>query len=142
MNNIDAIAEKYKTKEEISAYADAQYKTIIKLTRRIAKLEDEKIDLQKQVQDAGSSISIDNPMGITDEEAICIMELNKLRNKSLLDDLTMEECRKVETYVKTLATIRNQPKKIDIQTKGMSTDDLLKHFDLAIVEEIDEEKIN
>ena len=136
-NNIDFIAEKYKTKEDLKAYADAQYKTIIKLTKRIAKLEDEKKELLKKVEDASIKMAIDNPTGVSDEEAICVMELNKLRNKSLVEDLTMEECRKVETYVKTLATIRNQPKKIDINTKGMSTEDLLKHFDLAMNEEIE-----
>lgn len=138
MNNIEALAEKYKTKEDLAAYADAQYKTIIKLTKRIAKLEEDKIDLQTKVQEAGSGINIDNPLGVTDEEAICLMELTKLRNKSIQEELTMEECRKVETYVKTLSTIRNQPKKIDIQTKGMTTEDLLKHFELALVEEVNE----
>jgi len=135
--NIDTIAERYKTKEELQAYAQAQYKSIIKLTRRIAKLEDDNDDLRRELKESGSTLTIDNPLGITDEEAICLMELNKLRNQSLITDLTMEECRKVETYVKTLATIRNQPKIIDIQTKGMTTEDLLKHFDEAMKQEVD-----
>jgi len=134
--NIDQIAKQYKSKEDLLAYADAQYKTIIKLTRRISKLEDEKEELKKQLSESSAKMSVENPMGVTDEEAICMMELTKLKNKSLIDELTMEECRKVEVYVKTLATIRNQPKKIDIQTKGMTTEELLKHFDEAMDEAV------
>ena len=136
------LAEKYKNKEELQAYAEAQYKTIIKLTKQIARLQEDNEILKQKLNAMPSTVNIENPKGITDEEAICVMEIHKLRAKSLNDELTMEECRKLETYVKTLATVRNQPKKSEISTQNISTDDLLKHFDLMMEDTIDEQKVN
>ena len=132
-STIDQMAEKYDSVEELRAYSNAQYKTIIKLTKRLAELEDKNNKLKEEIGRAKeSSVIIENPDGISDEEAICIMELNRLRNKSLVEELTMEECRKVETYVKTLYTVRSKTKKEFNPAAGMSAEDLLKEYDNII----------
>ena len=119
--------EKYNTKEELVAYANAQYKTILKLNKRIEKLEEELKDAQSVTFENDDLITNKFDFSvITDEEAICLMELNRLRQASMQAELTMEECRKVQTYVQTLATIRGKEHKAPKPTEKMSTEDLLK----------------
>lgn len=119
--------EKYQTKEELVAYANAQYKTIIKLNKRIDKLEQELEEAKSISFEGDEEITKKYDFSvISDEEAICLMELNRLRQASMTHELTMEECRKVQTYVQTLATIRGKEMKAPKPTENMSTEDLLK----------------
>lgn len=126
---IDKMAEQYKDFDSLKAYSNAQFQTILKLQKRLAQLERDNQDLKEKTVDGGNYINVPCPNGVTDEEAICIMELNRLRIMSMASPLTLEECRKVEMYVRTLATIRNQPKKLELNTKGMSAEELLSEFD-------------
>lgn len=128
-DTIDKMAERYQDIDSLRAYCNAQFNTIIKLNKRLEQLERENQELKEKMIDGGPTINVPCPNGVTDEEAICIMELNRLRIMSMKTPLTLEECRKVETYVKTLATIRNQPKKMELSTKGMTAEALLDEFD-------------
>jgi len=125
-DTIDKMATKYKTVAELRVYANAQYKTIIKLNQKINDLNKEIEDIKSNKTEYKSSFTIPNLKGISDEEAICIMELNKLRQRSMNDELTMEECRKVEAYVRTLLNLRDGETGAVSQTGSMSTEDLVK----------------
>ena len=118
--------------DELKAYSNAQYKTILKLTKRISELEQE---LEK-IHESGYSKAADNTpvvipdlSVISDEEAICLIELNRLKNRSMREELTAEECKKVETYVRTMLSIREKKAKEPPKTKAMDTAELLKAMD-------------
>tara|TARA_R110000803_G_scaffold187128_7_gene249510 strand:- start:797 stop:1216 length:420 start_codon:yes stop_codon:yes gene_type:complete len=125
MSDLDKMAEKYKTVEELRVYTNAQYTTIKKLNRKINELESDIEDIKSNKTEYKSSLLIPNVNGLSDEEAICIMELNKLRQRSMNDELTMEECKKVEAYVRTLLNLRDGDSAQVSQTANMSTQDLL-----------------
>lgn len=124
-DSIKSQLERYTTPEELKAYASALYKTIQKLNKRINSLEED-LEKERNSKFESSSLVVPNLEGISDEEAICYMELHRLRKQSMIDELTMEECRKVQTYVQTLTTIRTNKVQAPPATKAMSTEDLLE----------------
>jgi hypothetical protein len=133
-DTINHILDKYKSPEEVKAYAKAQHKTIIKLNERLTQLERD-LELTKSNRGGvatGESavLTIAHPDGVSDEEAICIMELNRLKNVSMKGPLTLEETRKLDILVKSLYSIKNGGKKtVELQTSKMSTDDLMSAYD-------------
>lgn len=129
MSNFDKMADKYKTIPELKAYCNAQYATIGKLNKKINALEKDLKESKENKAEFSENTSLPNLKGLSDEEAICIMELNKLRQRSTVDELNMEECRKVEAYVRTLLNLRDGDSPMVSQTGSMSTEDLLKAMD-------------
>ena len=130
-DTIDTMLEKYKSIDELKAYSNAQYKTITKLTKRLSELEQEIEGLLAKGYGQTEEVAVLIPdlNVVSDEEAICLMELNRLKNHSLRQELTLEECKKVETYVRTLISIREKKTKEPAKTKSMDTADLLKAMD-------------
>lgn len=130
-DTIDKMAERYKSIEELRAYCNAQYKTIQKLSKKIAELEKDNEKLKNGIDpDKEGEIRYQAPEGMSDQEAICVLELSKLHLSSQQRELTLEECKKVDTYVKTLTTIRNENVKSPSKTTNISTEDLLKGLEL------------
>ena len=127
---MDSLAEGIDSLDELKKYSNAQYSTIQKLVKRISILEKENQELKQGGQNSEnqSILSIDAPKGVSDEEVVCILELNKLKNLSLVKELTLEECRKVETYVRTLSVIRQRTGDKTGLMKDMSDKDLLEEF--------------
>lgn len=129
-DSIDRMIEKYESIDELRAYANGQYKTILKLTKRLANLEDELENLKvRGLPEDQAPMTIPDLGSISDEEAICLMELNRLRNRSMLEELTAEECKKVETYVRTLLSIKEKKAKEPPKTRSIDTADLLAAMD-------------
>jgi hypothetical protein len=126
------LLDKYNTPEELKAFAKAQLKTIVKLQEKAKQLQEDNDRLIKSgaslAQSNGSLLSINHPHGVTDEEAICIMEINKLKNISMAMVLTREECQKLKTYVEALHLIRGGAKGSDESLKSVSTDDLMNEY--------------
>ena len=126
-DTIDKMAERYKSVEELRIYANAQYKTIQKLSKKIGELEKINEKLKEGIDpDREDEIRYQAPEGMTDQEAICVLELSKLHLSSQQRELTLEETRKVETYVKTLYMIRNDQVKAPPVTKNIDTKELLE----------------
>lgn len=135
-NSIDTMIDKFKTVDDLKAYANAQYKTLIALNKQMNVLKKENQELLKKVADGenlknmlsgpvdGEASPFDSD---TDEETICLVQLKFLKSSALERELTMEETRKVETLIKSLAIIRNRPKPSDDESniKDMSSEELL-----------------
>jgi len=135
-DTIDKMAERFKTKEELKIYANAQYKTIQKLSKKIGELE-KSVELLKEGLDPDKEgdILYQAVEGLSDQESICLLELSKLHLSSQQRELSLEETRKVETYVKTLYLIRNDQIKSPPKTQNIDTDQLLEGLKgLSIVE--------
>lgn len=136
MSKIDKMAEQFNSPEELQAYSEAQYKTILDLnsklsnaTEEIQKLRNEnaKLRAEQSVLKASQSLSPDSAYKVTDEESICIMQLALLKEHSLTRELIMDEVKRVEILCKTLSLIRsktdNKPK--DKDTSKMTTEELM-----------------
>jgi hypothetical protein len=127
--SFDKIVGQIKDMAELQAYADAQYKTIVDLNKKINELKDKNQSLEQVVSalPAKAPNVVEFPsLHISAEEEICLKQLELLRQSSNLGSLTLEEARKVEIYSKILLQIRSNMKDVDGKFKKMSTDELLK----------------
>lgn len=131
MEDVSKTIQQYKDFDQLQQFAQAQHTTIVQLSKKIQKIEDERDHLKKLLE---SSVPIlkdpnkpvdGNKFLTTDEEAICVMQLNKLRDLSSERELTLEETKRVEIFSKILSNVRNAPKVIELKTKQLSDQELL-----------------
>jgi len=134
-DNVSKTIMQYKELSQLQQYAEAQNSTILQLSKKLKKLEEERDHLQELLASSVPIIKENNksPLGekflTSSEEAICVMQLEKLRDISSERELTLEEARRVEIFSKVLTASRNSPKVIELKTQNMSNEELL-----AIVE--------
>lgn len=113
-SSIDKLAEQYTgTESEAEAYQKAQSATIISQTKEINQLRKDKEKLEKElekltienVQFKALNPSQQSQFEITDQETICVVQIALLKNLAMQRELSLEECRKTEIYVKVLKEI-------------------------------------
>jgi hypothetical protein len=121
----EQLTKKDSSKAELKAFAEQQYKELVKLLEINKKLEEEVVHLKKMVT-SNDSFLIKTPQILTNEELICIEQIRLLKVSSELGPLTLEECKKFSEYVKTLKSIRSKEQDKDAPLKQYSTDELLK----------------
>jgi hypothetical protein len=133
---IDDISKNFKDIAEYKAYSEAQYKLIINQSKKINELENKIKDLEKLLASSTPIIGEENELPkklsiqlMSSEEAIAVMEIEKLKDLSLERDLSMEETKRYEIFTKTLLNIRNSSINNQQKNDGLeniSADDLLK----------------
>lgn len=137
---IDKTILQYQDFNQLQEFAQAQQKTIVQLSKKIQKLEDERDHLKQLLESSVPIIKTEGSPSVekfltSSEEAICTMQLEKLRDISMERELTLEETRRVEIFSKILATFRNTPKTIELKTKSLKPEELL-----SLVEEESNER--
>lgn len=134
-SSIDKLAQIYATDEDdAKAYQKAQASTIISQTKEINSLRKMKEQLETELanlQMENIQLKAANPgatkFETSDEETICVVQLAIIKNLALQRELTLEECKKTEIYVKTLKDIRG--KKIEAKEESpsaLSNEELMK----------------
>lgn len=142
------MVKEFKDMAELQQFAEAQYKTIIELSKKIQKLEEEKKNAENMLKQSvpliGATKEIvinDEDLLTKDEEKICLDQLKLLNSKSKSQELTFEETKKVEIYSKVLNSLRQGPdKKIKDPAKKKDTAELLRMMDTE--NDDDREKAN
>jgi hypothetical protein len=131
-DDIDKMIEQYKDVTSLQKYANAQYKTILSLTKKVKLLEQENIELKDLLEKATPVLEEDKKNfliyqdnGESDEEIISRVQLARLKEISLDRELTLEETKRVEIFNKILASKTNSKSNSD-KTQKMNSDDLLK----------------
>jgi regulator of replication initiation timing len=135
--SIDKLADEYSnTDVDQKAYIKAQSSTIISQTKEINSLKRELEKLAKENERLlfeNTRLVAVNPeesskFQSSDEETICVVQLAILKNYAMSRELTMEECKKTEIYVKTLKEIRGKKIMADDGEKveALSNEELLK----------------
>jgi hypothetical protein len=115
-NQIDEMAAKFKDFADLKAYSGAQYRTIVEQSKKIHALEEEIIHLRKLLENGGSTLikdpanKIEIYADVTDQEAICRIELKKLKDISIERELTLEEAKRTEIYTKLLLSLTEKSK--------------------------------
>ena len=94
------------------------------------KLEEEVAHLKTLLVN-GTSI-IQSPQVLTNEELVCIKQIQELKYVSDNSILTLEDSKKLDTYVKVLKLIRATPIESKDILRNVNTEDLLK-----VVESVD-----
>jgi len=130
--SINSMFEETKELADIRAFSEAQQKTIIQLTKKVKQLEEERDHLKKLLESTAPIIQTANNTLVqtekfltSDQEAICRVQLTKLRDIALDRELTLEETKKVEIFSKIITVLENAPKTIKIDTKSIESNDLM-----------------
>lgn len=128
---IDQLAENFKTLKELRQYCSSQYRVIISLNKKIVELTEENKHLKDML--AKSTPILDTSGGslevykdITDELAVCIMQIKLLKDKSISGELTFEEAKKLDIYTKLLIQLKTGEKVEENVTKTLTDEELLK----------------
>lgn len=127
MSSLTSIFGDFKTIEEWKKFAEAQHKTIIQLNSKLKNLEEEKESLKKLLEKSTPLIQPQREYALDtdDEEYIARTQLARLKQIADERELTLEESKRTEIFVKILNGVRNTPKTIEVKTKELSNDQLL-----------------
>lgn len=131
-DDIIKMSKDFKQIAELELQNKAQFKVITNLTKQNQELQDKVKHLESMLHKTSPVVvqQFDSKSTLTDGEGepevdICRAEILKLRNKSMVSELTLEDSKKLETYTKIITAAKNIPKTIEIKAKKLSTDDLL-----------------
>ena len=134
--NTDKLAESFDSVEELKNYSQAQYQTILDLSKKLKRSEAELEILREKLEVLSSQMNNQEVLqkeegifDITDEETVCLTQLALLRNLALTRELTTEEAKKFEIFHKVINTIRNRKPSNKSSLSDLSTEDLVKLID-------------
>lgn len=130
--DVQELSVNFEDSKSNSKVIDAQHKTIIMLSKQIEKLKEENEHLKQLVEDGVQIVNLD-PNGLDPEVIIAETQLQRLKDLSMRQNLTYEECKKVEVYQKILSTsiTRKKVKEDNKEDAGsLSTDDLMAALSL------------
>lgn len=133
MSQVDKTIAQYKEFSQLQEFATAQQTTIVQLSKKIQRLEEERDHLKQLLEQSVPLLNADSEIkqfAGEDAEYICNIEIGKLKQVSIARELTLEEARRLETYFKILTQIQNKNKKApEREVKDLTTEDLLKLVD-------------
>lgn len=125
----DKMVAQFKTLDDLRAFANAQQKTLIELTKKNKNYEDELKHLKKLLESAVPVIASEQHkvnFSSNDEESIAREQLFLLKNISAERELTFEETRKVEIFSKILNTLKAKPKDVEVKSQQLTEKELLQ----------------
>jgi hypothetical protein len=122
----DKMITQFKEFGDLQAFAKAQQKTLIELTKKNKSYEDEIKHLKKLLEGAVPVIA-NKPVDFAsnDEESIAREQLFRLKQLSNEKELTLEEAKRVEIFSKILTALKGKPKDINGNSKQLSEKELL-----------------
>lgn len=127
---VDKTIAQYKDFSQLQEFAQAQQTTIVQLSKKLEKLEQEKDHYKKLAESPVKVVPPGQviPKGTSDEdsEQICNMEIAKLRGVSTMRELTLEESRKLDTYFRILQQIKASKKSTEREVDKLGEEELLK----------------
>jgi len=132
MDQIDKMLQQFKDVASLQKYAEAQYKTILSLSKKVKVLEEENIKLKDLLEKSTPLLNEEkknfttyNIEASSDEEMIAKVQLARMKEISMDRELTLEEAKRVEIFTKILSSKGNNSSST-IQIQKMGNDDLLK----------------
>lgn len=102
-------------KENAADFAKAQHNTIEKLCKQIETLKERNTHLENVLKSISKSNIIND---ITQEELICIEQIDILKNRSSQRELTTDEVKRLDLLIKNLKLLR-QESTVIMSSKGM-----------------------
>lgn len=135
MDSIDKMLEQIKDFASLQKYAEAQYKTILSLSRKVKVLEEQNVELKDLLEKSTPVLNEEKKNFVayqveasSDEEMIAKVQLARIKEISMDRELTLEEAKRVEIFTKILNT-KGSSSPIMLQTQKMDSEDLLKMLD-------------
>lgn len=141
-NSIDKMAEQFTSVEELQAYCDSQYKTILSLNSKInaqeseiSKLKEQNVSLQRDIAVASAGPKPEEKFTTSDEETTCVIQIAMIKSLAMQRELILDEVKRFEILCKTLLAIRGREiKPSKDNTKDMSDKELLAQYEAALKE--------
>lgn len=134
---IDELARQFTTLKELQAYSQSQYSVILALNQKVNKLEEDNKHLLALVEKATPYLAeqdgkLEIYKNLSDEMAICLMQIKLLKDKSIGSELSFEDTKKLEIFTKTLLTLKAGQKPADNVAKNLSDAELLSLIETEI----------
>jgi|ERR1035437_41908 hypothetical protein len=129
MSNIEDLFGKFENDQEKLDFMSAQFATITSLNKQLEQIKAEKLQLERLLKEATPVLAIlpiKDGDDLSTEQKICKEQLKLLKLDSEVRALTLEECRKVETYSKILQATKDPNKKQKSSVDNLPIADLLK----------------
>lgn len=138
--DITTLAGSFKSYSELQMYCDQQFITLQKAAEKIKALETDNSHLKELLSSTTTLIAPSNEVQkiiLTPEEALCLSQINILEERGRDKELTLEETKKLDLFIKNLHMIRgSQPKTI----KAERPKSLLSNADLVTLAKAQEVK--
>lgn len=118
----DLSFEKMKLKD-LKEYSLAQYATIESLKKENDSLQEKIAHLESLLIN-----SKQRAMPLSDEEIICIEQINVIKTKSSLRELSLDEVKRLDLLIKNLRLIRQQSTQVieSVDYNSLKEDDLVR----------------
>lgn len=139
------IVDTFTDIEDLKEYSNSQYKVIVSQSKKISELEkklestEAKLGKAEQTNTVNSVLNTDQSGGKNDDgTTICLVQLALLRAASMNGELTLEECKKAEIYVKTLQVIKGkgtEDKKPKDTGRALSNEELIALMSAELTEQ-------
>lgn len=110
LDNTTTLYSQFESAAQLQEYCDVQFKTIEKLKRENEALKAEVSHLKDLLASTTKLLHPNDPvrMEVSDEQAICEIQIEKLREKAFSRELTLEETKRLEILIKSLHSIREK----------------------------------
>jgi hypothetical protein len=143
-NQLDKMAQQFSSIEELQAYSEAQYKTILNLNTKINDLNKQleivaqkNGELVRQLAVAENGGSKDSNLSVSDEEATCVIQIAMIKINAMQRELLTDEVKRFEILAKTLHMLRGKEvdqnkKKEEKELAKMSSAELLEYMDKSL----------
>ncbi len=129
INNITEViaAVDQEAFSDLQKFSDTQFQTILDLRTEILKIQSENKSLKLMLEANLPNLDLNiASIGISNEQLICETQIALLKEQAITRVLTIEEAKKLQTYVDVLLKVKKTFDVADIQVKKMSDDDLIK----------------
>lgn len=139
---LDKMAEQFSSIEELQAYSEAQYKTILNLNSKINELNKQ---IETLVEKNGVLVTstalaqtnakaTSDKFTVSDEEATCTIQIARIKLNAMQRELNTDEVKRLEIMAKILHMLRGKEvdpdkKKEEKEISKMSSAELLKYMD-------------
>lgn len=126
MSKIESLFGKFKNEEEREQYMIAQLSVITNLTKTSEEQKAKIKHLEQLLKDATKTVIPVIESQILNEELIAREQIAMLKNTSSERELTLEETRRLDTYVKIILSLQEGNKKVPSSVSGLDAKALLK----------------
>lgn len=139
------IVDTFTEIEDLREYSNSQYKVIVSQSKKISELEkklestEAKLAKSEQTNTVAGALNKDQSNTENDDgTTICLVQLALLRAASMNGELTLEECKKAEIYVKTLQVIKgkvNEKEKPKDTGRALTNEELIALMSAELTEQ-------
>lgn len=126
MDSIEQLSNSFletAKKKDLQDFCEKQFRQLLEITQENKRLLEEVDHLKKLLNN--EVLLIEPAHKITNEEAICLQQIEKLKQISDSAELTLEESKKLDTFVKLIKIIRSKDNTSGF-LKEFKTEDLMK----------------